>query len=119
MQMGSERVREEGALCGEFLRVCIYMLLPWPCSYSLFIFLSLTSHLCSFTSVLVFSSSRFLIDCFASFLICSSEQILIFFSFGAKAIDNFLENNQLSYIIRAHEAHAHGVSLSKGARFVV
>ena len=38
------------------------------------------------------------------------------FSFGSTAIDNFLENNQLSYIIRAHEAHAHGVSLSKGAR---
>ena len=40
------------------------------------------------------------------------------FSFGSTAIDNFLENNQLSYIIRAHEAHAHGVSLSKGARYV-
>lgn len=37
-------------------------------------------------------------------------------SFGAAAIDHFLENNELSYIIRAHEAHAHGVSLSKGAR---
>ena len=36
--------------------------------------------------------------------------------FGAKAIDNFLEKNNLSYIIRAHEAHANGVSLSKGAR---
>jgi hypothetical protein len=36
--------------------------------------------------------------------------------FGAKAIDNFLANNQLSYIIRAHEAHAYGVALSKGAR---
>jgi diadenosine tetraphosphatase ApaH/serine/threonine PP2A family protein phosphatase len=36
--------------------------------------------------------------------------------FGSRAIDNFLENNQLSYIIRAHEAHAHGVALSKGAR---
>ena len=40
-------------------------------------------------------------------------------SFGAAAIDNFLENNELSYIIRAHEAHAHGVSLSKGARWVL
>lgn len=36
--------------------------------------------------------------------------------FGSKAIDNFLQANNLSYIIRAHEAHAHGVSLSKGAR---
>ena len=36
--------------------------------------------------------------------------------FGAKAIDNFLETNNLSYIIRAHEAHAAGVSLSKGGR---
>lgn len=36
--------------------------------------------------------------------------------FGSAAIDNFLEKNGLSYIIRAHEAHAHGVSLSKGAR---
>jgi hypothetical protein len=36
--------------------------------------------------------------------------------FGAAAIDNFLATNQLSYIIRAHEAHAQGVSLSKGAR---
>ena len=36
--------------------------------------------------------------------------------FGNNAIDNFLTRNQLSYIIRAHEAHAHGVSLSKSAR---
>ena len=36
--------------------------------------------------------------------------------FGSTAIDNFLNNNVLSYIIRAHEAHSHGVSLSKGAR---
>ena len=36
--------------------------------------------------------------------------------FGHKAIDNFLAANNLSYIIRAHEAHAHGVSLSNGAR---
>jgi diadenosine tetraphosphatase ApaH/serine/threonine PP2A family protein phosphatase len=36
--------------------------------------------------------------------------------FGTKAIDNFLESNNLSYIIRAHEAHANGVSLSKGGR---
>jgi hypothetical protein len=36
--------------------------------------------------------------------------------FGSKAIDRFLENNNLSYIVRAHEAHSHGVSLSKGAR---
>ena len=28
--------------------------------------------------------------------------------FGAKAIDNFLRRNNLSYIIRAHEAHANG-----------
>lgn len=36
--------------------------------------------------------------------------------FGSKAIDNFLDTNNLSYIIRAHEAHAHGVSVSKSAR---
>mmetsp|Transcript_19657 Transcript_19657/g.42679 ORF Transcript_19657/g.42679 Transcript_19657/m.42679 type:complete len:573 (-) Transcript_19657:147-1865(-) len=36
--------------------------------------------------------------------------------FGSQAIENFLASNNLSYIIRAHEAHAHGVSLSKGAR---
>lgn len=36
--------------------------------------------------------------------------------FGSKAIDRFLQNNNLSYIIRAHEAHSEGVSLSKGAR---
>lgn len=36
--------------------------------------------------------------------------------FGTTAIDNFLESNGLSYIIRAHEAHSHGVCLSKGAR---
>ena len=35
---------------------------------------------------------------------------------GQAAIDSFLEANSLSYIIRAHEAHAYGVSLSKGAR---
>eukprot|EP01035_Chromulina_nebulosa_P018643 gene18643-24384_t len=36
--------------------------------------------------------------------------------FGSKAIDKFLSRNNLSYIIRAHEAHAHGVAISKGAR---
>lgn len=36
--------------------------------------------------------------------------------FGNSAIENFLAANNLSYIIRAHEAHAYGVSLSKGAR---
>ena len=36
--------------------------------------------------------------------------------FGNQAITNFLERNDLSYIIRAHEAHAHGVAISKGAR---
>lgn len=36
--------------------------------------------------------------------------------FGNQAIDNFLSSNNLSFIIRAHEAHAHGVSLSKAAR---
>lgn len=38
--------------------------------------------------------------------------------FGNKAIENFLQRNGLSYIVRAHEAHAQGVSLSKGARSV-
>lgn len=36
--------------------------------------------------------------------------------FGNQAIQNFLQRNNLSYIIRAHEAHAHGVAISKGAR---
>jgi len=36
--------------------------------------------------------------------------------FGSKAIDKFLDANNLSYIIRAHEAHAHGVSIGKNAR---
>lgn len=36
--------------------------------------------------------------------------------FGNQAIDNFLARNELSFIIRAHEAHAHGVSVSKSAR---
>ncbi|KAJ1423363.1 Metallo-dependent phosphatase-like protein [Ochromonadaceae sp. CCMP2298] len=36
--------------------------------------------------------------------------------FGSQAIENFLQSNNLSYIIRAHEAHAYGVALSKGAR---
>ena len=39
--------------------------------------------------------------------------------FGAAAVDNFLNANNLSYIIRAHEAHSHGVSLSKGARYTL
>jgi len=36
--------------------------------------------------------------------------------FGNRAVDNFLAVNQFSYIVRAHEAHAEGVGLSKGAR---
>ncbi len=36
--------------------------------------------------------------------------------FGARAIDNFLQKNHLSFIIRAHEAHSNGVALSKGAK---
>ena len=36
--------------------------------------------------------------------------------FGMPAINNFLEQNNLSFIIRAHEAHAHGVSLAKSAK---
>jgi hypothetical protein len=39
--------------------------------------------------------------------------------FGNAAIENFLASNNLSYIIRAHEAHAYGVALSKGARLVL
>jgi diadenosine tetraphosphatase ApaH/serine/threonine PP2A family protein phosphatase len=38
--------------------------------------------------------------------------------FGSDAIDKFLDTNNLSYIIRAHEAHASGVSISKGARYL-
>jgi diadenosine tetraphosphatase ApaH/serine/threonine PP2A family protein phosphatase len=36
--------------------------------------------------------------------------------FGTKAIENFLQRNNLSYVVRAHEAHSQGVSLSNGAR---
>jgi diadenosine tetraphosphatase ApaH/serine/threonine PP2A family protein phosphatase len=36
--------------------------------------------------------------------------------FGNTAISDFLSQNQLSFIIRAHEAHAHGVSVAKGAK---
>lgn len=36
--------------------------------------------------------------------------------FGNQALTDFLAEHDLSYIIRAHEAHAYGVSLSKGAR---
>uniref|UniRef100_A0A7S2WKS3 Serine/threonine specific protein phosphatases domain-containing protein n=1 Tax=Rhizochromulina marina TaxID=1034831 RepID=A0A7S2WKS3_9STRA len=36
--------------------------------------------------------------------------------FGNLAIDDFLREHKLSYIMRAHEAHSYGVSLSKGAR---
>lgn len=39
--------------------------------------------------------------------------------FGTKAIDDFLTQGSLSYIIRAHEAHSEGVSLSKGAKVLV
>jgi len=36
--------------------------------------------------------------------------------FGSKAVDDFLKDTGYSYIIRAHEAHAEGVALCKGAR---
>ena len=36
--------------------------------------------------------------------------------FGNKALDDFLSQHSLSYVMRAHEAHAYGVSLSKRAR---
>jgi len=36
--------------------------------------------------------------------------------FGNKAVTDFLEQQQYSYIMRAHEAHAEGVAISKGAR---
>ena len=36
--------------------------------------------------------------------------------FGNTAITNFLKRNDLSYIVRAHEAHAMGVAMSKAAR---
>lgn len=36
--------------------------------------------------------------------------------FGNKAVAHFLKEQGFSYIMRAHEAHAEGVSLSKGAR---
>ena len=36
--------------------------------------------------------------------------------FGNDAVDKFLNVNQLSYIVRAHEAHSEGVGLSKNAR---
>ena len=36
--------------------------------------------------------------------------------FGSKAVTDFLEQQGYSYIMRAHEAHAEGVAVSKGAR---
>ena len=36
--------------------------------------------------------------------------------FGHTAVTNFLQEHALSYIMRAHEAHAEGVAISKGAR---
>lgn len=36
--------------------------------------------------------------------------------FGTKAVTNFLQQHDFSYIMRAHEAHADGVAVSKGAR---
>lgn len=36
--------------------------------------------------------------------------------FGHKAVTNFLHRHNYSYIMRAHEAHADGVAVSKGAR---
>jgi hypothetical protein len=36
--------------------------------------------------------------------------------FGHKAVTDFLAKESLSYILRAHEAHADGVAVSKGAR---
>jgi len=36
--------------------------------------------------------------------------------FGHKAVTNFLQQHNYSYIMRAHEAHAEGVAVSKGAR---
>lgn len=36
--------------------------------------------------------------------------------FGNKAVTDFLEQQGFSYIMRAHEAHAEGVAVSKGAR---
>lgn len=36
--------------------------------------------------------------------------------YGNRAISDFLEQNCLSYVIRAHQAHADGVQISKNAR---
>ena len=36
--------------------------------------------------------------------------------FGNKAVTDFLQQHNFSYIMRAHEAHAEGVAVSKGAR---
>ena len=36
--------------------------------------------------------------------------------FGHKAVSDFLTQHDFSYIMRAHEAHAEGVAVSKGAR---
>jgi len=36
--------------------------------------------------------------------------------FGSKAVTSFLQEQDFSYIMRAHEAHADGVAVSKGAR---
>jgi len=36
--------------------------------------------------------------------------------FGRKAVEDFLRQHNLSYIMRAHEAHADGVAVSKGGK---
>ena len=38
--------------------------------------------------------------------------------FGSKAVTSFLQEQDFSYIMRAHEAHADGVAISKGARVI-
>jgi hypothetical protein len=35
---------------------------------------------------------------------------------NSQAIDDFLGQGNMSYIVRAHEAHSEGVALSKGAK---
>lgn len=38
--------------------------------------------------------------------------------FGQKAVEEFIQNNELSHILRAHEPTASGVSVRKGAKVI-
>ena len=38
--------------------------------------------------------------------------------YGQKAIEEFIQSNQLTHILRAHEPTAHGISVRKGAKVI-